>query len=271
MKKIIVGFVLVILLLSVAGIGIVTASKPNNNGQLNRFSLPENAVEVSPGVYYLGKSMNNKKVVDDYLFVHYAKGSGSDKKGGKPVADSGCYSFISNDMEWKVKPTYSINPNYASMSGYDIVTEINDATYEWDNHGLDVFGSYSGTTSAGFGIGTDGQNTLSFGDYTTPGVIAVTRVSGVFGGRPKNRQILEFDIMFDKDFEWSDCTADGVDCTTKMDLQNIATHELGHAIGLGDLYTDSCDVQTMYGYSWNGDISRRTLDVGDIAGLNILY
>lgn len=50
MKKLIVRFVLVTLFLSIAGVGMVTASKPNN-AQAEELNLPENAVEVSPGVF----------------------------------------------------------------------------------------------------------------------------------------------------------------------------------------------------------------------------
>ena len=55
-----------------------------------------------------------------------------------------------------------------------------------------------------------------------------------------------------------------------MDLQNIATHEIGHGIGLGDLY-NTCTQETMYGYSTEGDVSKRTLNSGDISGLQKIY
>ena len=54
-----------------------------------------------------------------------------------------------------------------------------------------------------------------------------------------------------------------------MDLQNIATHEFGHAAGLDDYY--QCDLETMYGYSYYGDIEKRDLYDGDIAGIQKLY
>ena len=56
-----------------------------------------------------------------------------------------------------------------------------------------------------------------------------------------------------------------------MDLQNIATHELGHGVGLADIYDTTCSAVTMYGYSNNGDIQKRTLEVPDIRGLQTLY
>ena len=56
-----------------------------------------------------------------------------------------------------------------------------------------------------------------------------------------------------------------------MDLQNIATHELGHSAGMGDLYSGSCSTQTMFGYSGYGEIIKRDLATGDIQGIRKLY
>lgn len=56
-----------------------------------------------------------------------------------------------------------------------------------------------------------------------------------------------------------------------MDLQNIATHELGHGVGLADLYETSCSEVTMYGYSTEGETKKRTLEEPDIIGIQKLY
>lgn len=209
------------------------------------------------------------KIVEEYIFIHYAQGHKPVKKV-KPAGD-GCYSFISRDMEWKNAEAYLINPtNTQELTDSFVVDTVNSAISEWEEEeygGFDIFGDYSTDKSVGFT--GDELNTISFGNYATTGVIAVCRVSGVFRGPPDNRQITEFDVMFDTDWTWGD--AEDPETPDVMDLQNIATHELGHAVGLGDLYDPECNTQTMYGYSWNGDTQKRTLDSGDIIGLNILY
>ena len=54
------------------------------------------------------------------------------------------------------------------------------------------------------------------------------------------------------------------------DLQNIATHEIGHWIGLNDLFDDSDKDLTMYGFGAGGEVKKRTLGQGDISGKNEL-
>ena len=76
----------------------------------------------------------------------------------------------------------------------------------------------------------------------------------------------QFDIVFDIDFAWSASGEAG-----KMDLQNIATHELGHGAGLDDLYQSPAYRETMYGYSAYGEISKRDLYIGDKTGITKLY
>ena len=67
-------------------------------------------------------------------------------------------------------------------------------------------------------------------------------------------------------FQWS-LTGE----TGKMDVQNIMTHELGHFCGLKDLYNDADYWLTMYGYSDYGLTYARTLGLGDINGLKVVY
>jgi len=93
-------------------------------------------------------------------------------------------------------------------------------------------------------------------------------VWGFFLGPPSTRKIVEFDIIFDDfDYAWGDATAND----ELMDLQNIATHELGHGLGLADLYDLDLQEQTMYGRATEGETIKRDLASGDIAGIQFLY
>lgn len=77
---------------------------------------------------------------------------------------------------------------------------------------------------------------------------------------------VESDAAYNTRYAWS-LTGE----STKMDLQDIATHELGHTWGLGDLYDAADACLTMYGYGSKGDTHARTLGDGDHLGLHALY
>ena len=55
-----------------------------------------------------------------------------------------------------------------------------------------------------------------------------------------------------------------------MDFENIATHELGHSVGMGHP-ADECTEETMYRFASEGETKKRDLNAGDIAGVNQLY
>jgi len=109
----------------------------------------------------------------------------------------------------------------------------------------------------------DKANTLVWGNYPTSGVIAVT----ILWYNRLTKTILEFDIVFDTDYAWGDATT----TANVMDLQNIATHEVGHGAGLGDVYQSVAYRETMYGYSSTGETSKRDLYIGDKTGITKLY
>lgn len=73
-------------------------------------------------------------------------------------------------------------------------------------------------------------------------------------------------IEFNKSFTWSTSGAAG-----QMDVQNIATHELGHWVFLNDLKLSGDTEKTMYAYSSYGETKKRTLHSDDIAGVKYVY
>ncbi|MBI4758673.1 MAG: matrixin family metalloprotease, partial [Chloroflexi bacterium] len=80
------------------------------------------------------------------------------------------------------------------------------------------------------------------------------------------RTIIEFDIEFN-DFSYTWAT-DG--SAGKMDVQDVATHELGHVLQLLDLYGTADSEQTMYGYGSTGETKKRSLESDDITGISYI-
>jgi hypothetical protein len=285
MKKYI-GIILAVLLC----IGIVFAAKPDAKA----VKLPAHAVKVGPNVYSLGKAVHKGKVVEGYAIVHYKKGHGkpgtncgngiceagenakkcpADCGGGTepPADDADCYAFMAKGAKWKSIEPYVVNPaNSRGLNESYVVANFAADVEKWEAAaGKNILGSGS-ATSAPLEIDDvqpDGQNEMYFGSIDEPGVIGITIVWGYFGGAPRFRELLEWDHVYDEvDFDWS---ASGE--AAKMDFESIATHELGHSMGLSDLYTGDCSEQTMYGYASEGETKKRTLEAGDIAGISSLY
>ena len=119
--------------------------------------------------------------------------------------------------------------------------------------------SFADATSGSPRMG-DGINQIYWGDVASSGALAVTqRVNG------------ETDIVFNKELWW------GSWVPLKYDVQSIALHELGHVVGLRDLYGKGDRDKVMYGWSdvmgpsgsflkWTWG-RRRQLTAADIAGV----
>lgn len=87
------------------------------------------------------------------------------------------------------------------------------------------------------------------------------------------RSIVETDSWYNRDFAWTTDLATA-QSTGRIDLQSVALHELGHGIGMGDLYTlpdgdprqsDLQQVMNLY------DGPQRELGNGDRTGVQSLY
>lgn len=230
----------------------------------------------------------DKGPLSKITFIHYRKGyqpenlptaKASEAKppwaggGGGGTTGSGtesCYTYLAKDAKWKTLPSYIVNPtNEDGMDETWVYDTITASAEKWDTEsGYSVFNSPALDTTASFDFDTyDGENVVMFGNYPNAGVIAVTNVWGYFGGKPSTRELVEWDMLFNESYDWGDATID----STLMDLESIATHELGHSAGLGDLYDVSCSTMTMYGYGSEGETYARSLEDGDIAGIVQLY
>ena len=184
----------------------------------------------------------------------------------KPTPTSTDYKLSINRGTTDIPITLAVyTTNDDGLIAAFVTSTITAAAVEWDSHTsanlLTVNPVVTGSGVAA--VALNGENAVFFGDYQTDGVIAVAS----YWYNRVTREIVECDIMFDTDFKWGDATV----TPTLMDLQNIATHELGHFFNLADIYDTSKDYLTMYGYSWEGDTQKRDLAAGDIAGIIMVF
>ncbi len=218
--------------------------------------------------------------LEKIVIIHYRKGHVKPPwaGGGNNEKDSGQYKLLGKDVKWKTTPvSYVINPtNPDNLDEQFVVTSLVASAEEWDQYtGKELFDSHTIDYSADWDDDyPDYKNELVFGNYPQQGVIAVTIIWGYFSGPPSTRKIIEFDVLFDTDYNWGyagPTDETNLGDTEIMDLQNIATHELGHGVGLADLYDSAAAEETMYGYSTEGETKKRTLNTGDKAGIQELY
>lgn len=280
MQRYIPPIVAAILVLGIASVAFAQANLVSATNPMSGVTveIPENAVEVADNVFYLGEAVDSDsgKTVEGLMFIHNKNnnakpdnpGNGNGKSNGK--GRSSCYAFLANGAKWKSVEDWVVNPsNNQSLSSTFVAGNLADDMAKWENESsANIFGTGSTTTSTLVAdtTSTDGLNEVYFGNINSPGAIAVTIVWGIFSGRPSNRELVEWDMIFDEaDFDWSDSGAAG-----KMDFENIATHEIGHAAGMGHP-DSSCTEETMYAYAAYGETKKSSLNDGDIAGIQALY
>jgi len=284
MKKVI-SFSILLGLLAVLPVGAqpnLIPAEVEGPGQL--ILVPQVAIDESPAIVPLGSAVDpaSGKKVEGLMFIHYKK-SPTHKPRHNPGGNGGgetCFAYLAKGAKWKTIENWIMNT--ANSEGLDGTTLFNlqgASLAKWEDATDGVVGNSSGTNVFGNGTATgttlvadtsspDGQNEVYFGSISDPGAIAVTIVWGIFAGPPSGRELVEWDQVYDQvDFDWS---AGAAGVAGKMDFDNIATHENGHAGGMAHP-SDSCTEETMYRFSANAETKKRTLNSGDIAGIDGLY
>jgi hypothetical protein len=213
----------------------------------------------------LAKNEKQTEPLDKITFIHYK--DGTVKIVGKEANSPVCYKLMG--VQWKALPvSYVVNPG--SYDSNFVTGAISAATKTWDDAtSKHLFNGYIIDSSATWDDSAsqvDYKNEYVFGSYPDTNVIAITNIWYTRYGK----QIVDYDVLFNTYYKWKDCSVPG-SCPAAMDLQNIATHETGHGLGLSDIYSKSCTAVTMYGYSSYGETIKRTLEPADITGLQKIY
>lgn len=208
----------------------------------------------------------------EITFIHYARPDrpGPDRPGKPqpPPVDNTAYELLELFLPDIV--TYYVNPSGAPVGA---LGEIESAFETWDAvTGTELFNPASQTTVSGFSY--DGQNTISWAGIAPRRIIAMTSIWYWDDDDPTTLDaIAEFDVVFNALLKWGIDPDDEGPLRLKKayDVQNIATHEAGHVVGLADLYEDLYRELTMYGYGSKGETIKISLEQGDIAGTQYLY
>ena len=236
-----------------------------------KFQLPANVVQITNNLYSLGTAFDKKsgQQVEGYAIIH--RKDGAAKSGNAKATATACYKFLAKGAKWKVIEPWLVNPdNTRGLDSNFVFSNLTSDITKWETAAtFNILGdgAITNATLVADTVRPDNQNEVYFADLSDPNTIAVTIVWGIFGGPTFNRQLVEWDQIYDDaTYDWSMSGEAG-----KMDFENIATHELGHSVGMDDLYNSSCANETMYGYAAFGETIKRSLNAGDILGIDKLY
>ena len=252
-------------MIGVAFVGLYVAKPnflPRENIKSGRIVIiPENAVEVADHIFKLPSVVVDGKTVEGFMIVDYRKGFGHKPrhgppgKNGSPKGGGKCFAFLAKGAKWNSVEPWVVNPaNTEGLGDSFLLDNLGLDIQKWEDAApANILGDGS-VTSAILAADTerpDGNNEVYFGDIDSPGAIAVTVVWGRFSGPPSQRELIEWDQVYDDvDFNWS---ATGE--PDKMDFANIAIHELGHSVGMGHP-DDSCTEETMYRFADFGETKK---------------
>jgi hypothetical protein len=171
------------------------------------------------------------------------------------------YAYVAYGWSWQGgQAPYYVNPTNMDVSPDAALAAIQSAAAAWTTQTQSPFGFYYMGTTTGNTVANNGRNEVFFRSDSNGSAIATTYywVSGT--------QALDADIVFwDGGFKFF-TGASG--CSGGFYIEDVATHEFGHALGLGHSpVTDATMVSgTGYCATW-----KRSLASDDIAGIDAVY
>src|SRR5688500_5378251 len=183
------------------------------------------------------------------------------------VGSVGMHAYSTGDKVWGTNVvTFYANPNTVHTSAASAEEALKAALAAWGTQSNANFRFEYGGRVNDSSTGFDYRNVTIFRNGTNGGMLAST-YSWWAGATMATAKLVDSDVIFwDGQMQffgaYDSCTGGG------GYIQDIATHEYGHALGLGH---SGDPAATMYG-SYNAcDSSLRTLSADDISGVEHLY
>jgi hypothetical protein len=230
--------------------------------------------ETGNGIGTFEMNVFNREAGDNYAYNQAADTAG----GSTSSYDLTGYRWNQNNPQIQLYLNPTDMPRSPTMTDDLARDAIAAAANTWDNAVAQnlfidtntVIVDYNKAVNNPSATTMDGYNVNGWWDFSGTNTLGLSswwyNPDSVVGGY---KSILESDIWYAKDKSWS-TTGTG----SAIDFQTVATHELGHSIGMGDLYTlpngdprKSDYAQIMNSY----DAPQWTLGNGDRTGAQKLY
>ncbi len=201
------------------------------------------------------------KELSKLFFIDYVGRIHATPLGTDCGPDSTSYKKIRKGIRWLQFPvSYQIDPSNSGIGDVAkqaVVNALN--SWDYEEHPIGDF----------FIEASPAEITIKW-DYIdgAGGALAVTSVLfNIITG-----EILSSSVTFDSGDEWA--VYPGLSCEgqgSAFDVENIAAHEIGHAVGLDHVRKSSDVALTMWPYAAQGETHKRTLGKGDKLGVDALY
>jgi predicted Zn-dependent protease len=174
-----------------------------------------------------------------------------------PCQESGSYKFFSGGVRWQEMP---ITYRFSNIPNEDWKNAIRHAFATWDD------------VSSSLSIQEDpsSSNVIGWAPLDGPGR-ALAQTS--FSYSKSSRKILQFLITFDSSESWGVLETETCPAVSSalMDVEDVAVHEIGHALGLAHASRRNDRALTMYPSAAAGETHKRSPGSGDRAGIISLY
>jgi hypothetical protein len=205
-----------------------------------------------------------------WVHVFYAKGgtpgppSGHGGGGGSvDCTDINTQTGYSAPFATTGTVAFHANTSTFPSGAGNVASALSAAASTWDGqingpHRLTV--QSDGTAT---GPSQDGVSELGWVRIVPKNVLAAT-----WTWVDQNNRITEADLFFNTSWTWNVFSGCPTTATGKFDIQDIATHEMGHALGLSH-YSDTDAQATMYPSAPSDELRKRTLTQGDIDALGV--
>lgn len=216
-------------------------------------------------------------VITREVFVHYPRGAAAKPNNTTCPDPTTCADYKLTRLAWQQSIAaagihYNIDPTNSGLSISEATSAIDASFTTWsaasaaDADGRSIAFVNDGVQTIIDPNVSDSVNSLTWRNLSSSysNAIAVTFAWHYLG----SKEIIETDTVFNTapGFAWSTTGQPG-----EYDLQNIGTHEFGHWLQLGDLYTARDQELTMYGYGATGETKKQTFGLGDTLGVQKIY
>jgi hypothetical protein len=174
----------------------------------------------------------------------------------------GLQGYVTNGHAWASRSVpYLVNPANADVAESEAEAAIRQGADAWGSQSHASFTFTYGGRTTGTTLGYNGKNESFFRNTSNGSVIAETLWTYDGTGA-----LVDADVVF-YDGGWRFFTGTS-GCTGGFYVEDVATHEFGHALGLGHSGEGAA---TMYPTASSCTVEMRTLHADDVAGVEALY